>query len=236
VITGDQLVERLRSADKAWSTVHGTTRQWRRQDLVNTAFARHFARLGRQTSWSMQAERGDNGDDDPIIEAVLAVAFDAQGRRRRAQAVSRRQEDWLPDLVVFDGPTFWARSGDTVQTNSGGPLRGHGGTDIVKLLLPGRVPDGYDLTALDEQDEVAGRTCAVVNAVPHPPDPYGHTPGSEVFDMIAGGTLFRLSVDVNTGVLLRVIKVVDGVDAEICEFLDVVFDEPLDDELFAPLS
>ena len=178
----------------------------------------------------------EDDDDDAIVEEVLAVAFDTRGRRRRAETVSRHQEEWLADLVVVDGPSFWARTGDTVQTNNGDTHQSHGGTDIVNLLLPSRVVDGYDLTCLDEQEQIAGRTCAVAVAVPRPPDPYGRAPGSEVFDMIAGGTQFRLSVDADKGVLLRVAKLVDGTEAEICEFLDITFDEPLDDNLFAPLS
>jgi hypothetical protein len=106
----------------------------------------------------------------------------------------------------------------------------------VKLLLPSSVADGYDLTPLDEQEQAASRTCAIATAIPRQPDPYGHTPGSEVFDMITGGTLFRLSVDLDTGVLVRVVKLVGGVEAEICEFLDITFDEPLDEGLFTPLS
>ncbi len=53
--------------------------------------------------------------------------------------------------------------------------------------------------------------------------------------MISGGTDFRLSVDVSTGILLKVVKVVDGEVAELCEFTDITIDEPLDDSLFAPL-
>ena len=54
--------------------------------------------------------------------------------------------------------------------------------------------------------------------------------------MITGGTLFRLSIDRQLGVLLRVVKLVDDTEAEICEFLDITFDAPLDERLFAPLT
>ena len=54
--------------------------------------------------------------------------------------------------------------------------------------------------------------------------------------MIAGGTEFRLSIDLLTGALLKVIKYVDGEAAEICEFTTVALDEPLNDTLFAPLT
>lgn len=52
--------------------------------------------------------------------------------------------------------------------------------------------------------------------------------------MIAGGTDFRLSIDLLTGALRRVIKSVDGAVAEIYEFTTISFDEPLNDTLFAP--
>ena len=53
--------------------------------------------------------------------------------------------------------------------------------------------------------------------------------------MITGGTRFRLSVDLDLGLLLRVVKVVDDLDAEVTEFTDITVDEPLPDDLFAPL-
>lgn len=55
--------------------------------------------------------------------------------------------------------------------------------------------------------------------------------------MIACGTDFRLSVDLRTGVLLRVVKFVDGQVAELCELTEITIDEALPyDALFAPLT
>jgi hypothetical protein len=54
--------------------------------------------------------------------------------------------------------------------------------------------------------------------------------------MIAGGADFRLSVDPDTSVLLRVVKLVDSEMAEVCEFTSITFDELLDDATFAPLA
>ncbi|MBE7189451.1 hypothetical protein [Jatrophihabitans endophyticus] len=236
MIESGELVTRLRAADDAWSSAQGTSRQWRRPELVQRAFAEHFAHPARQSSWTttLVSDRAGGGDD--TTEAVLSVAFDAKGRRRRAQTVSRRGDEWLPDLVVVDGTTYWARYGDGVKTNDGDERRTHGGTDIVNLLLPSRVPRGYHLHPGDEVEVVAGRPCLVATATPREPDPTGRRPGSQVFDMITGGSVFRLSVDQQLGVLLRVAKLVDDVEAEIGEFLDVTFDAPLDDSLFAPLT
>lgn len=226
----------LSRADSAWSTVQGVTRQWRRQVLVTTAFKRHFDSLGAK-GWSMAtlSATAESDDDDPIIESILAVAVDSGGRRRRAHALSRKGELWLADTVVVNAGSFWARTGTSVMTNAGQPGYGHGGVDIVALLLPSAVPAGFDLTPTGEQETVANRPCVIAAASPHPPDPHGRTPGSEVFNMIAGGTDFRLSIDLQTGILPRVIKLVDGQTAELCEFTEITIDQQLDDSLFAPL-
>ena len=237
MLTREQLVALLNGADTAWTTAQGVTRQWRRQRLVTIAFEWHVDALeaaGRSIA-RITATRDDGDDDDPIIESVLRVAADSQGRRRRVEAVSRRGEEWQADTVVIDGDTFWARTGTSVATNGGDPNHSHGGADIVALLLPSAVPAGFDVAPTDEQDLIADRPCAVGTASPREPDPYGHIPGSEVFNMIAGGTDFRLSIDLETGILLRVIKFVDNELAELCEFTEITINEPLDDALFAPV-
>jgi hypothetical protein len=235
MLSREDLVTMLSRADTAWSTVQGVIRQWRRQDLATTAFKRHFDGLGAN-GWSMATLSATaDSDDDPIIESILAVAVDRGGRRRRAHALSRKGALWLADTVVVNGGDFWARTGTSVMTNVGDPRNSYVGVDIVALLLPSAVPAGFDLTPTSERETVAGRPCVIAAASPHPPDAHGHIPGSEVFNMIAGGTDFRLSIDLQTGILLRVIKFVDGQTAELCEFTEITIDRQLDDSLFAPL-
>lgn len=228
----------LSQADTAWTSMRGVYRQWRRQALVDVAFHRwrhSLSAAGVTSLTTTVGRREENSEPDPIIESVLAVAADGCGQRRRADALRRNGEEWLPDTVVIDGATFWARTGATVMTNDGDPRHGHGGADFAALLQPSRVPAGFDLAAVGELDEVAGRHCVVVSASPRRPDPYGRIPGAEVFHMIAGLGDFRLCVDLRTGILLRVTKMVDGEVAEVCEFTEITIDEPLDDSLFAPL-
>ncbi len=210
-----------------WTSARGVARQWRDQGLVNRGFLRNIS--------PGSAVFTSTGPDEPIVEAMLDVATDQHGRRRRVDARSRRGDEWLPDTVVVEGDTYWARTGATVQTNGGSPNNTIGGTEIVALLLPAAVPAGFDLVETGERGEVAGRACTIAVATPREPDEYGHTPSAEVFDMADGGDEFRLSIDIETGVLLRVVKYVDGEVAEISEFTEIAFDEPLDDALFAPL-
>jgi hypothetical protein len=235
--TRAELITLMSRADTAWTTVQGVSRHWRDQRLVTIAFHRRTAALsaaGQPPIATLTARSNNEGDVDPIIETVLTVAADHRGRRRRADLVSRRNEPLQPDTLIINGDTFWARTGSSTTTNAGNPRSSHGGAGIIDLLLPSAVPAGFDLAPTGELDEVAGRACAVASAAPRENDLWGRTPGSEVFNMIAGGTDFHLSIDLLTGALLQVIKFVDGAVAEICEFTTISFDEPLNDTLFAP--
>lgn len=237
MLTHEQLIVLLAQADTAWRSVRAVARQWQRHDLVTAAFHQRAAALAADARTAMYSLRVEGVEPDPIIELVLAVMADQHGRRRRADVLSRRGDSWPFDSLVVDGDSFWARAGDAVQSNNGDPSSGHGGADIVRLLMPSAVPGGFDLAVTSEEEVVAERRCAVVRASPRPYrlPTFGRMPGSEAFHMIAGGTDFRLSVDLVTGVLLRVVKFVAGETAEVCEFTHVSFDEVLDDALFAPL-
>lgn len=240
----DDLAARLRAADSRWSTVSGTFRTWRHVALANRAFKdRHgldeSAATGRSRSVAAPARNVVGTTQEPPvehIEHVLRVHAAERGRRRRAEALSRTGEAWMADLVVIDDKWFWTRAGDRLQTNHGDPHSTHGGADFILLLTPTAVPDGFDLTSTEETETVAGRSCDVVVATPKERDPYGHTPGAEVFDMVSGGREFRLHLDQRTSTLMRATKLVDGEQAEIVEFLDIAFDEPLDQRLFQPLT
>lgn len=241
MIDESELAARLRSAGRRWSTARGVVRQWRRQELVTLGFHRRTeteAALGlhwvQLTASIEQSPVTEDAAQTDIYESVLAVHAVDAGNRRRADALSRIGDEWMADSVIVNGTTFWARTGDEVLTNGGNPNSGHGGADFICLLVPAEVPDGYDLTPLQQSETVAGRPCDVVKAVPLAPDPTGETPESEVFNMISGGDCFMLSVDQQTGILLRVVKLVDDQPAEVLEFLEMVIDEPIDESTFLP--
>jgi hypothetical protein len=120
------------------------------------------------------------------------------GRRRRVQLVSSHVEELRPDVVVWDGDTFWSRTDGRMLTNHGDPAHGHGGDEFTALLDTAYVPVLFDLTVL--------------------------------------GTATVTGVDDVTGVLLRVVKLVDGAEAEIVEWTELALDMPLDDALFDPLE
>jgi len=246
VADDDEIAGRLRRADSRWSTVRGTFRTWRHGELATRAF-RDWHHLDEPAGSSpgpagsrfvvTAAHEGGEAGTHSHIEHVLRVCAADNGRRRRAESVSRTGEEWMPDLVVVDEPWFWARLDDDVRTNDGDPRVPHGGADFVLPLRPTTVPDGFDLRAAGATETVAGRLCDVVVATPKEGGDCDWTlPGAGVFDMISGGRDFRLCVDRRTSTLMRVTKLVGDEPAEIVEYLDIAFDEPVTRELFGPLT
>lgn len=86
-----------------------------------------------------------------------------------------------------------------------------------------------------EQD-INGRRCISVAATRRCDDAGMEGSGLDPFGMIAGGDYFLLSVDLDVGVLIRVVKVVAGQSAEISEFTELSLDCVLPESLFAPLA
>jgi hypothetical protein len=246
-MTASRLAELLRAAETAWTTVEGVTRHWRRQDLVKLAFKRHFEQLNAHgpgtsvayfsaTAEDTTAKDADTTADD-VIETVLAVAADRPHRRRRAELVASRGSEVRADLLVIERDTFWARTGNDILTNGGNPDHSHGGAEIIdQLLCPSYVPALFSLTPLDHT-QLAGRACVEVTARPRTDvsdDERWDWPG-EPFAMITGGDEFRLSVDAETGVIVRASKFVDGELAEVTEWQELRLDPGLPASLFAPV-
>jgi hypothetical protein len=241
-----ELASRMSTAGTAWRTAQGTWRHWRRQDLVTLAFNQHFDRLGEEgEAWTvLVATKADDADEvehreptDPVIESVWSVAIDRPARRMRVGLEDARGEESRPDVVVWVGDTFWARTGQAVLTNDGNVHQGHGGDEIGALLEPDYVAALYELRAIDEL-VLLDRACTRVAARERPgvgeQERYQYR--GDPFGMIAGGEDFLLDVDDATGVLVRVVKLVDGEQAEIMEWTHLTLDNPLDEALFAPLE
>jgi len=236
--TEAQLIALLTGADTAWTTARGVTRHWRNHTLVFRAFHQHFDRMraAGDTVWSVSFTAVGEPTDDPILETVRAIAVDRPHRRRRAELLSWRGGEMRPDLIVIDGDAFWARTGSELLTNHGDPNFSHGGTEFAALLQPSAVPDQFALSINGREHLVAGHTCASVSDSRRR-DVARAKPGGRLdpFGMIARGDDFALYVDLDIGVLLRVVKLVEGQSAEVCEFTELILDEVLPDGLFAPL-
>ena len=171
------------------------------------------------------------------LESILRVAAEAQATRRRIEVISRSDsENWMPQTVVIDGNTYWARTGTSVTTNGGNPNMTIGaGTEILGLLVPNTWVFSLDLQATKLIETVAARDCLVADARPLArPDAFDRVPAS--IGMIFGGDAFRLSIDAARGTVLRAVKFVNHEPAEICEFIEIAFDEVLAADSFTELT
>jgi hypothetical protein len=239
-----RLLEQLRTAGTAWTTAQGVWRHWRRQDLVRVAFDRHFDRPRMQGEhWTTLTFVGPDGaaagDEpaEPVIESVWAVSVDRPPRRMRVELLRRCGEELRPDVVVWVGDTFWARTGGAVLTNHGDVGRVHGGNEVLALLQPDYVAALYHLTVVGES-QVTGRSCCRVAAREREgvTERERYDVRGDPFGMVAGGEDFVLDVDPVTGLLMRATKLVDGEVAEIVEWTELTLDTPVEDVLFAPLA
>lgn len=239
MLTAAEVADQLRTAGTAWTTVRATTRWWRRQTLVTAAFTaaadEAAAASGTVASTVTLTRTPAPGEpDDDVIESTLEVAVQRVPWRLRAELLTAYGVELRTEVLVVAGSTFWAqRAGAGTITNGGDPHVSHGGGEIAELLDPTTVPELFDL-AVTGTDRVAGRASTAVTATRRPgPGPHGSWPDPP-FAMISGGTRFRLSVDADLGILLRVVKVVEGSDAEVTEFTALTIDDVLPDALFAP--
>ncbi|MCA0144102.1 hypothetical protein [Blastococcus sp. LR1] len=233
--SGGGLIELMQDADSSWTTARGVWRHWRRHDLVLLAFDQHFARLAASGSavWESPTLPSE-GSRPAVVEALRTVTVDRNGTRVRVERLSSQGDDTPPDLLVLDGPIFWVRTGPKVSTNVGDPGLSHGGAEALALLRPGRLPKLFELRPVS-RSRVAGRHCYTVTLVPRA-ETQDQDPAANALGMIAGGDEFVLEVDVLTGLVLRATKIVDGLSAEIHEWLSLELDVPVADSDFAPLT
>jgi hypothetical protein len=219
---GDVLVL-LHDADTSWTTVRGHVREWRDHRLVSRAFMEDIASRGGQT-----VTIGRGGRREDITESQHRLWAD----RTRTRVERPPTQEARPELLVRVGEVWWTyKSGRGALTNGGAPNYGTGGDEIRAHLLPAVFASRFQWSVTSES-RLAGRACIVARAEARPStDQMPMLPAS--FNMISGGTTFDVSIDAERGVLLGVTKVVEGSAAEIRQFIEVEFDVPLEDELFA---
>lgn len=207
-------------------------RHWQLAALVEVAAERLFAQLDGDgdTSHQVTGAVKEGADTGPELETVVGVAHDRVNRLQRLSLISWTGDRYLHDLLVYRGDTFWARTGNLVISNQGDPTHEIQGAEYTAMLNPDAVPTLLDVEPQGESS-VAGRRSIRVAASTHMP----RRPSlleMDLFGMVPGGETFTLDVDYATGILLRVVKVVDDQEAEVREWLELSLGGPLADALF----
>ena len=171
--------------------------------------------------------------DDPEAEPEALLSwYVAVAPPDRWRVVGRGQ------VAVSDGERSWAGTSTLVTERDSARAAIHDAGVIGACLYPGGLLGGLEL-ADPEADEVEGRPCWVVEAVPRP-----EAAGSSLARAAAPhalrlhrdlvGVEHRLTFDVATGILLAHEGFVDGEPCSSTRLTDLVVDAELPDAEFRP--
>ena len=213
----------MHDAVNGWETFQATCRDWRHTQRGFEAFLRMHEGRGK-----MHGLRGPSDTDAPEVVEETVRLWVAAGMHRI------RQETILADgrtgaIIVVDGDRWWLfnpRQG--VLCHDGGDSHSVGTFDVASLLDPAALIPHLDFGSIGTGD-VDGRTCWVVDATPREPRHGERHPGSR---LPGGADHYRLWIDQERGVALRIAASWQGEPFSIREATGVVFDAALPDDLF----
>ena len=217
------LLQLMHDAVKGWETFQAECREWRHTQRGFEAFVRMYEGRGE-----MHGLRGPSDTDAPeVIEEVVRLWVGAGMHRIR-------QETILPGgrtgaIIVVDGDRWWFFNPcQGVLRHDGGDSHSVGTFDVASFLDPAAVIPDLDFGAIGAGD-VDGRACWVVDATPREPLHGERRPGNR---LPGGADHYRLWIDQQRGVALRIEASWRGEPFSIREATGVVFDTGFPDELF----
>jgi hypothetical protein len=226
-MVSEPLSKLLAKRGLTWESARGTARHWKRQDLVNHAFALSHA----SQDWMFQPERDETvASSGAVVERVIAVSTVRSPRLVRERLVSRVGDEWAPSLFVANQDWSWIVDAGTIRDNAG-DAEVENGLHLADLLRFDLSAGWFVLTPGGTATR-AGRPCFIVTAEPSEPAD-GEVRFPTPFAMVAGGDRFALSVDAERGVVLAAEKIVAGEVAEVSEFVTIEFDVELDEQEFS---
>lgn len=217
------LLQLMHDAVAGWETFQAECREWRHTQRSYEAFLRMYQGRGE-----MHGLRGPSETDAPeVVEEVVRLWVAGMHRIR--------QETILPNgrtgaIVVVDGDQWWffnPRQG--VLRHDGGDHHSVGTFDVASLLDPSVVIPDLQFGSIRAGD-VDGRASWVVDATPREKMHDERHPGSS---LPGGADHYRLWIDQDRGVALRIEASWQGEPFSIRDATRVVFDAALPDELFA---
>ncbi len=207
--------------DSQFETVRGTIRQWCNREIAESATGGGRTAIGRRKA-SMQA-------DDPTLaidEANLSIWIKLPDRYRieKDERFKGRTER---SLNIVDGKQEWSVN-QQGHVETGKPT-GQLDTDIARHFEHASLRECFVGLALRPMGpiETAGRRCIRLRAVPRP--------GGRLWPhwLPCGADEYEFHADTERGVLLYIDGRHQDEVFEVNEVRDVVFDEPIGDDLFS---
>jgi hypothetical protein len=184
------------------------------------------------------AEKGEEaddpaGEDSPVIDESMSYVLVALPDRWRV--VGRGH------IAVSDGHQSWVGTGSLVTERDSTRATIHDAGPIGACLYPGPLLGWLDFGD-PEPDERAGRFCWTVDAYPRPPGRGGGVLGTASPVPAAASRLpaefpgveHRFWFEARTGIVVRHEGSLEGRSCSTTELTDVVMDDPIPPDEFAP--
>ncbi|MGH3003073.1 MAG: LolA family protein [Gaiellaceae bacterium] len=179
---------------------------------------------GRRQSRVMFSSAAGNEEAPRVREWTTRLWLQRPDRMREETT------DEHPRYGVRVGETWWMYSeGSGALTNEGDPHHNAGiGQELQALLEPSPLIPHFDFEVEGETEHVGRRSLHALGRQRELPDSHhlffpGLTPGTNCIDLL---------VDVERGVLLRLVSLLDDEAISTIEVQEIAFDEPLDPDLF----
>ena len=215
----------IHGAHESFQTVRATIRDRRDYALARRALER-FARSpeGRRTGFD-QIVADEGRDEAGSREEITRVWFERPDRRRtETQGPSAGA-----DQTVRVGELWWIFDSEVgVMSNEEDPSVGLGGGERLDVLLD---PAGLIAALVFEHgghSTVAGRAAIVLHGTRRSGIDYEPA----LMQLGEGADEYRIAVDAERGILLRVASLLDGQEFAVKEILEVAFDEAFPADTF----
>ena len=217
------LLELLHTSDERWRTIRMKGREWRDEARLLDAFHRAFDRGGASV-----AAFGRATEEPAVREEPWSLWIGPEDKVRAEFSVGDE-----PLVAVLSGDRWWHWSPSSGGQTDAAEPGGHGthGTGPGAALLETAVilPSiSLEITGFDER---AGRTAVAVTAKPEASARDRYVP-TGLHGIGSGADEYRLLVDEEIGVFLRVEARTNGQPFRVLEIEEVGFDESFTDATF----
>lgn len=220
-------------ARDSYRTLHGTVHTWTHHERSIEAMRRFNDAHGVTGGilYPMGTERTEDAEPAPeTSESEVRIWLEVPDRAR-CETTREIGSQSLDDLLIVDGTTWWSDHPEFgAMTNHGDPHHLHGLPVGQEILDPIRLLVGRDLVVLGPGVTVAARQAITVTTAVRRASQVlfidedhmlGPRPDSQ-----------ELVIDAERGIVLRQTSFLDGEPYIVTAFTEIVFDEPIDPDLF----
>lgn len=224
-----QVLEVMHTSSQRWNSLRLKGHEWRHHETFSRAWEHHFDELRKSGSAILQSiafRKPDAGKPPEEGREEWRVWLEKPDRRRTYFQVGDQMVS-----AVFIGPRWWSWSPWGFRSNEGAPNNHHGFGPAEGLVDPAEHLSFLQIR-LDDRSTFLSRPVFLVTAAPRTIEPQGFEP---TFHMLGtGADLYRLTVDAETGILLRSQAEFEGRAFRVIQVDEIAVDEVFGASVFDP--